>query len=160
MKVLYVGEQPTREDAAKKSIFLAGPSPRGSGDKMVGQHWRPEALKILSEKGFFGVVYVPLLEDGDWLGHFEKQMDWELEHLEKADVIAFWVPRDLKTLPGLTTNIEFGMYLKSGKIVLGSPPEADNMRYMTRLARLHDVYVSPTLDDMLRYAIKMTRGRR
>jgi len=154
MKAVYVGER-VKQEPGLKSIFLAGPSPRG--DK--GYNWRPDALSILRGLRFDGYVYLPLLDDGGWLKHFEKQMDWELEHLEKADVIAFWVPRDLETLPGLTTNIEFGMYLKSGKIVLGSPPEATNMRYMTRLAAMNDVFVSPTIDGTLRYAVEMTRGR-
>lgn len=40
------------------------------------------------------------------------------------------IPRDMRTLPGLTTNIEFGEYLHSGKIVVGFPETSDNNRYI------------------------------
>ncbi len=39
----------------KKSIFLAGPTPRNKEVKS----WRGEALEILQRLGFDGVVYVP-----------------------------------------------------------------------------------------------------
>lgn len=39
----------------KKSIFLAGPTPRK--EDIVS--WRKEAIKILEENNFDGIVYVP-----------------------------------------------------------------------------------------------------
>lgn len=39
----------------KKSIFLAGPTLR----KEIVKSWRPQAIEILEELGFDGVVYVP-----------------------------------------------------------------------------------------------------
>ena len=43
----------------KKSIFLAGPTPRSKEVKS----WRPEAIRLLKEKGFDGVVFVPEFEN-------------------------------------------------------------------------------------------------
>lgn len=68
---------------------------------------------------------------------FSRQVSWETEHLEKATVVLFWIPRDLEELPGFTTNIEFGEYMKSGKIVIGSPLDAPKMSYLKeRCSRL------------------------
>ena len=39
----------------KKSIFLAGPTPRG--ENVIS--WRTEACQLLENLGFDGVVYVP-----------------------------------------------------------------------------------------------------
>lgn len=39
----------------EKSIFLAGPTPRG--ENVIS--WRAEACEILKQLGFDGVVYVP-----------------------------------------------------------------------------------------------------
>ena len=154
MKAVFVGEHPDTGDT-RKGIFLAGPSPRGG----KGRNWRPDALESLEQQGFDGLVYVPLLEDGSWLGNFEMQMDWELHYLEIADIIAFWVPRDLETLPGLTTNIEFGLFVKSGKVVLGYPSNATHVRYMDRLARLHHVLVTHDFEHTLYLAMMLAKEK-
>lgn len=148
MKVVYVGE---RSESSGPSIFLAGPSPRKEKDF----HWRPEALRFLEEFGFDGQVFVPLKSNGAWLGDFKDQCNWELDHLEKATVIAFWVPRKIEGLPGFTTNVEFGLYVKSGKVVLGYPSEAEKMRYLRLLARRYDVSVFSDLEETMIEAISM-----
>jgi hypothetical protein len=153
LRTFWVGEHSASPRKKRRSIFLAGPSPRGD----VGHHWRPEAIAIIEKLRFNGDVYAPLLEDGGWLGDFDKQMDWELQYLEQADGIAFWVPRDLQTLPGLTTNVEYGLYVKSGKAVLGYPRSATHMRYMHRLADICDVPVAHTLEETLALAIRVAR---
>ncbi|HVV39327.1 MAG TPA: nucleoside 2-deoxyribosyltransferase domain-containing protein [Candidatus Paceibacterota bacterium] len=162
MKAIYVGQQPAKRDLKKDSIFLAGPSPRkdnifsptGSNPgENIGENWRLEALDVLEQQKFKGIVYVPLLEDGSWHTNFDMQMDWELKYLDYADVIAFWVPRNMQTLPGLTTNIEYGMYVDSGKIVLGYPFNAPHTRYMARLAQMRKVPTAQTLFQTLCLAI-------
>ena len=42
----------------------------------------------------------------------------------------FWVPRDPTTLPGFTTNVEFGRYVGSGRCVYGRPDRAPHTRYL------------------------------
>ncbi len=118
-------------------------------------NWRPEALRILSEHGFKGMVYVPLPREGDWAENYYAQVEWELDFLDKAHMIAFWIPRDLKHLPGFTTNVEFGMYLKSKKIVLGYPQGAAKMRYLDTVARVNNVPVYHSLEETLVCAMRM-----
>ncbi|HHX94024.1 MAG TPA: hypothetical protein GX690_02900 [Tenericutes bacterium] len=110
----------------KKSIFLAGPAP---GKEKV-KSWRIDAIQKLKEFGFDGVVYNP-----EYLGEkvgveLEKEILWQQETIEEATVILFWVPRNKKTLPGFTTNIEFGYWLNSGKIIYGRPDTAEEIGYL------------------------------
>ena len=108
------------------SIFLAGPTPRSP--EVLS--WRPEALDILTEVRFSGVVVVP--ERRDWLVKFsyQDQVEWEYQALEICSVIAFWVPRHVHTLPGFTTNVEFGRYVGSGRCVYGRPDDSPHTGYL------------------------------
>ena len=76
-----------------------------------------------------------------------------------ADVIVFWIPRDLDTLPGFTTNIEWGAWHRSGKVVLGAPPDAPKMRYLAANAEVHHIPFSYTLRDTLETSLsKLGQG--
>lgn len=149
LQVIYVPEQPP--ERFTKSIFLAGPSPRGAEHL----NWRPEALRILESLGYDGVVFVPLPRDGRWDYGYDTQVEWERIHLDMADVVVFWVPRDKKDLLGLTTNVEFGMFFDSGKAVLGYPEDAASMRYLDHHARREHVPVCSTLEETLRSAVEL-----
>ncbi len=125
MRVNYANEPVVK---GEKAIFLAGPTFRNSEITK----WRIEALEVLSKLNFDGVVYVPeykemmMSNDGEYL----HQVEWERAALEAATTILFWVPRDLKKLPGFTTNVEFGYWIHSGKIIYGRPNNAVKVRYL------------------------------
>ncbi len=142
MKVIHALEPLT------KSIFLAGPTPRS--DEVLS--WRPEALETLRWLDFKGEVYVPEPVNG-WHGDYDNQVWWELEALERATVVVFWVPRNLKTMPAFTTNVEFGMLVKSGKVLLGAPEGAPKMNYLKMLASKFNVRFYDDLDDLLKEAV-------
>lgn len=152
MQVIYVPNTPP--ETFTKSLFLAGPSPRDPSH----YDWRPEALAYLKELGYDGVVYIPLpVDHSDWRHGFDAQVDWEKKYLDMADVIVFWIPRDLKTLPALTTNVEYGMYLESGKVVLGFPDSATNMRYMASHADKQHIPQFRDLRETLMCALERVR---
>src|SRR3989304_8862396 len=109
MKVIYASEE---FHNPKFSVFLAGPTPREASVKS----WRPEFIDTLRIKGFKGSVFAP---ENRILGSpydFETQIAWEVEGLNKANIVIFWIPRVLQTMPAFTTNIEFGEFMHSGKI--------------------------------------------
>ncbi|MDM8557493.1 nucleoside 2-deoxyribosyltransferase domain-containing protein [Candidatus Parabeggiatoa sp. HSG14] len=113
------------------SIFLAGPTPRKDDIKS----WRPEALQLISELienyNIEIVVFIPEPRSGIDSINYLEQVEWEKRYLEMADTILIWMPRDMKTsLKGLTTNIEFGKYVESGKLFYGRPKKADKTRYL------------------------------
>lgn len=149
MQIVYALEAPPR--SFTKSIFLAGPSPREDHH----DNWREIALEMLGEKGYQGVVFVPLPRDGAWTLEYNDQVEWETQCLNMADVILFWVPRDMDTLPGLTTNVEFGMWVDSGKCILGAPTSAVKMRYLYHHAQKAHVPMFNTLRQSVDAAMEL-----
>jgi len=137
-------------EAFSKSIFLAGPSPRNS----FVSDWREPALTFLTRVGYDGVVFVPVPEIITGLSQddYDNQIEWERQAMEMSDVILFWVPRS-KTLPGFTTNVEFGEWMKSGKCVLAFPEGAPKMRYLVVKAKWNGIPVAHTLEEGLDMAL-------
>lgn len=137
---------------SSRSIFLAGPSPR----KLSTPSWRPEAIETLRALGWDGWILSPepfnnRQKDFD----YAKQIEWEQEGLELADAILFWVPRLLPDMPAFTTNVEFGMWCNSGKIVLGAPDYAEKMSYLFYYAKKLGIPNFNNLHDTAYAAIKL-----
>ena len=110
-------------------IFLVGPTPRSNDVPS----WRPEALKILEEAKFKGSIYVPEDKTGKYKHSYVDQVEWEHEALDHCNIygaILAWVPRDLETMPAFTTNVEFGIYVKSQSFFYGRPDGAPKNRYL------------------------------
>lgn len=158
MKVVYAKQE--FPDSWSFSIFLAGPTPR---DQDVPS-WRPDALawleKHAAEMGLSDmVVFVPEDEEGEFQGSYIDQVEWESKGLNFADVILFWVPRDLEWLPGFTTNVEFGKWCSSAKAVLGHPKDAPKTRYLDWLANDNGMPVPDhTLEDTCKTALEQHPG--
>ncbi len=146
-------------DAWTRALFLAGPSPRTASPR---PSWRPRALDVLRRLGFDGVVLVPEPPEGeDWADDSAASTRWELEGLRLADVIAFWIPRDYTHMPGFTTNVEFGAWIGSHKVVLGHPPGAPGTAYLDTLARGVSQSPSMSLEATLAAAMdRLSRGAR
>jgi len=138
----------------KPSVFLAGPTLRGE-DQDKYPDWRINAVQHFNRAGFDGALYVPSPMRGD----HAQQIDWEVFHLENATTILFWIPRRLDILPGFTTNIEFGEWMRSGKIVLGYPTDAKKMIYLIHRAKTYGIPLSNTLEGTVRNAIELTKEK-
>ncbi len=149
MQIVYVREE--IPESFDKAIFLAGPTPRSADVKS----WRPEALRILEDGGYNGIVFVPEGRDEKREGDYISQVDWEERCLNMADCILFWVPREIKTMPALTTNIEWGAWCDSGKAVFGAPPDAVKVSYQKLYADKFQVPAAATLKDTIDNAVKM-----
>ena len=135
----------------KKSIFLAGPTPRS--ESIVS--WRTEACKKLKELGFDGVVYVPEYSTWKPKADYTEQAMWERMALTEATVILFWIPRCLPDMPAFTTNVEFGYWLHTNKVIYGRPDDAEKIKYLDWLYEL-DYNEAPYNDfnKLLENAIK------
>jgi hypothetical protein len=147
MDILFA-DQPL--EVRHPSIFLAGPTPRSADVPS----WRPEALDLLRALRFAGTVLVP--EREEWTAQFSylDQVEWEHAGLEVCTVVAFWVPREVQTLPGFTTNVEFGRYVGSGRCVYGRPDGAPHTRYLDWLyTKLTGRQPENTLRGTLRAAV-------
>ena len=136
----------------EKSIFLAGPTPR----KQEIESWRNNACKYLKEQGFDGVVYVPEYSTWKPKADYVDQAEWEREALSNASVIAFWIPRTLPVLPAFTTNVEFGYWLHTGKILYGRPDDAKKIKYLDWLYK-KDMNIEPynNIRDLLVNSVEL-----
>lgn len=128
MKVVYTRQ--AYPDMGSKSIFLVGPTLRKDGLNAGHVSWRVEALKWLEEAGYDGYVYVPEPPDANWQCDYMDQVEWEHLGLTYATVIAAWICRDMDILPGFTTNVEFGRYVTSGRLIYGRPDGAPKTQYL------------------------------
>ena len=157
MQVLYVNTDKAILEKAwtgkEQGIFLAGPTPRS--DDVPS--WRPEAVEFLKAKGFTGNVFIPEDKGAERYADYDGQINWEWNGLDAATVQVYWVPRDLKTMPAFTTNVEFGLYAASGKCVLGYPEGAPKMRYLHALAEKFNMPVAHTLEETLDNALDLIK---
>ena len=149
MKVIYAQEDFPKSFAV--SLFLAGPTPRSSAVKS----WRPEALELLKQAGYQGVVFVPELRDGKWNGKFREQVAWEEKALNMSDCIIFWIPRNLADMPAFTTNVEYGEWFKSGKAILGAPKKAPKLNYLRVRGEKYFVPQFETLNETIKAGLEI-----
>ncbi|MBV9026823.1 MAG: NUDIX domain-containing protein [Streptomycetaceae bacterium] len=130
VQVVYASEEPPHCYVA--SIFLAGPSPRTADVAS----WRPQALNEIAlqwrQPGTL-VVFVPESRGGARDGGYASQLTWERIQRDRADEIVYWMPREMATMPGLSTNVEFGEDMDSGRVVLGCPDGAVHVRILQAL---------------------------
>ncbi|MEU6481997.1 nucleoside 2-deoxyribosyltransferase domain-containing protein [Streptomyces sp. NPDC047017] len=144
--------------ASSPSVFLAGPTPDKSAPV---PSWRPAAAAALDALWTGDqplTVLSPESRNGQRADRYETQVDWETDARAAATAILFWIPRDLRTLPGMTTNVEFGLDVSSGRAVLGCPPDCPNPernRYLIYVARRHSVPVCETLPDAATAALSL-----
>lgn len=140
------------------SVFLAGPTPRR--DCAVAS-WRPDAVAELARQWMGSApltVVSPESRGGRRAAHYDDQVDWETDARARATAILFWIPRDLRSLPGFTTNVEFGLDVGTGRAVLGCPPtcpDPERNRYLIAVARRHSVPVRETLAQTVRAALDL-----
>ena len=136
----------------QKSIFLAGPTPRGENV----ESWRTSACKYLEKNGFDGVVYVPEYSTWKPKADYVDQAQWERDALSNASVIAFWIPRTLPDMPAFTTNVEFGYWIHTGKVLYGRPDDAKKIKYLDWLYKT-DTNNEPfsSLEELLNGSIEL-----
>lgn len=158
MQVIYSNE-PAFVGSNKSSLFLVGPTPRS---KDVPS-WRPDALLILRQLNFDGIVLVPEIATGERFAGYDNQVEWEYSGLNHCDAIVAWVPRNMENMPALTTNVEFGYWLAKdpARVFYGRPDDAPSTRYLDWLyVKERNTFLSSPKNDipntlhlLLRYAV-------
>ena len=145
MTLIYSDEE-LKGDGFK--VFLAGPTPRTKEVKS----WRPDFISLLEYEGFKGNVFIAENKDGRPY-NCKAQTPWEVKNLQSADLVAFWIPRDLEEMPGFTTNIEFGEHMRSGKVVVGFPKEAPSTEYISVRCEMHSIPLFHSTEEVVAYII-------
>jgi len=120
-------------------IYLAGAIDMGEAE-----NWQKKVISILSKRDDLTLLnprrsnFEPQME--------EEQIKWELRALEKADVILMWFPRESNAPISL---LEFGLYLKSGKLLVGVENGFYRQRNIELTAQYHGVSVFHSLAELV-----------
>lgn len=100
------------------SVFLAGSIEQGSAED-----WQAMAAVRLADLD--GVILNPRREEWDasWPqsiedARFRGQVEWELDGLDRADVIAMWFAPETRAP---VTLLELGLMANTGKVIVGCP---------------------------------------
>ena len=127
--VLHPHEEEPADLRSYTGVFLAGTIDMGNS-----VDWQREAAETFARREGNYILYNP--RQDEWHpereGEMDYQVNWELEHLEKADwILMYFLPESLSPI----TLLEFGLYARSGKLVVVCPPEFyryDNIRISCR----------------------------
>lgn len=113
---------------AQPTVFLAGPTPRDHATAS----WRPGMIEAIHREHPDITIYSPESRDGRRAQSYDDQVGWEHRALTASTCILFYLWRDLTALPGFTTNVEFGLWVTSKKVVVVDPDECTKPEKMTR----------------------------
>ena len=101
-----------------RSLFLAGSIEMGTA-----ANWQKRLVDELGERDL--VVLDPRRDEWDasWTQsidnpQFRGQVEWELDNLDRADVIAMWFEPATKSP---ITLLELGLHAKDGRLIVGCP---------------------------------------
>lgn len=102
-----------KPDSKYFKVFLAGSIEQGKAEEWQDKIVKPfECTNIM----FFNP------RNDNWLykdkDSESKQIRWELDHLEKADLIAMYLDPNTKSCISL---LELGLYVNSGKLIVACP---------------------------------------
>lgn len=115
---VIVAPQALPENFGQPSIFLAGSIDNGAAEdwqKTFIAACRDEAITLLTPRRESWSA-APVLSAAD--ATFREQVEWELDALERADVIAMYFSPGSKAPISL---LEFGLWARSGKLVVACP---------------------------------------
>ncbi|WP_299437519.1 nucleoside 2-deoxyribosyltransferase domain-containing protein [uncultured Aquimarina sp.] len=116
MKVITA---PTKIELGKNlSVFLAGSIEVG-----VAERWQDIVIKKLSKENVTLLNPRRASWDASWKQEidnpvFKEQVSWELEALEKSDMIIMYFDKNTKSP---ITLLELGLFARSGKLIVCCP---------------------------------------
>ena len=136
---------PLADTSGFTGIFLAGTIDMGNS-----RDWQTETFEYFSSLPGKYILFNP--RQGNWdgskPGEMDYQVNWELEHLEQADIIIMYI---IGTSKSPITLLEMGLFARSGKLYVACEPDFyrhDNVRITC--AR-YGVPLYDTLEEMLEY---------
>ncbi len=140
---------PTRVDLSPgaRSVFLAG-----SIDMGQAEDWQSTVTRALGDRDV--VILNPRRDEWDasWeqdiaFAPFREQVEWELEGLERATIIAvYFAP----TSKAPVTLLELGLFAKSDRVVVCCPEGYWRRGNVEIVCRRYEVQMATDLDALVR----------
>lgn len=129
-----------------KTVFLAGSIEMGAA-----VDWQSEVESRLSD--FDGTILNPRRDDWDssWeqttiKEQFNYQVSWELNHLDKCDIIFMYFAPNTKSPISL---LELGLYANSGKMIVCCPKEFWRHGNVSIVCTRYNIPLFDNLDDTI-----------
>lgn len=135
---------PERRHKKYTKIFLAG-----SIDSGVAADWQRATVQLFADRGHGRyVLYNPRRDAWNPADKQEQeyQINWELEHLEKADLIFMNILGDSRSPISL---LEMGLHSASGKLYVACPPEYYRYENVRLTCARYHIPLYNSLTDLL-----------
>jgi hypothetical protein len=124
-------------------LYLAGAIDLG-----CAPDWQSEVIRALGDLPGL-VVLNPRRPTFD-PSRLDEQIRWELDALAAADLILLWLPA---TASAPVSLLEAGLYMSSGKLVVGVEPAYQRQRNIELTAQRYGVPIHGTLDALTQHAV-------
>lgn len=141
-----VSPSPIPADDTRIKVFLAG-----SIDMGGSEDWQARATRELSDAGVvllnprradWNRAWKPVAEEPE----FRRQVEWELDALQRADVILmYFAPGSQSPI----TLLELGLHADSGKVMLACPDGFWRKGNVDIVARRHRIRAYESLDALI-----------
>jgi hypothetical protein len=130
----------------RMSIFLAGSIEMG-----LAEDWQSMIEKELDDHNV--TIYNPRRDswDSSWVQsihneEFREQVEWEMDHLDKSDVIVMYFDENTKSPISL---LELGLYASSGKMIVYCPEGFWRKGNVDIVAQRYDITQVNSFNELL-----------
>ena len=121
-------------------VFLAGAIDMGNA-----VNWQDDVINQLSQRT--GLILVNPRRPHFTPDTLDEQIHWELDALEKVDFVLMWFPKDAKAP---ISFFEAGLYLRSGKLLIGAEDGFYRRRNLEITCKRYEVPLYSTIDSLCR----------
>lgn len=100
-----------------KTVFLAGSIEMGTAtdwQSALVSRLPPDVVALNPRREAWDASWRQSIDEP----RFREQVEWELDGLERADLVAMWFAPETKSP---ITLLELGLFARSGKVVVGAP---------------------------------------
>lgn len=153
MVQIYTAPDYTYQEDGNTSIFLAGTI--DSGDS---ENWQEQLSEILSLHEDLDLhIFNPRREywpDSNDNEEVTRQILWEQEHLDKADIIIMNILGDSKSPISL---LELGLYARSGKLAVFCPEEFYRFENVRQTCKAYNIPLIKTNNLLMIYTYIMQK---
>jgi hypothetical protein len=147
---VVLAPNPYIRDPTRKSVFLSG------SIESVIPGWRTRVIEALSHLSV--TILNPLRTDWDktWKEdisdeRFNKQVVWELEMMEAADIVAVYFAPDTQAA---ITLLELGLSAKSGRVVIACPKGYWKRGNIQIVCEKYEIDLLDSVDELIERLLK------
>lgn len=146
MSLVVTAPDAVPANAPRPWIFLAGSIELGRAEP-----WQERIIAALSDRTPTVLNPRRVAWDASWRQElddprFAEQVEWELDHLERADLIVWYAA------PGTTSPIsllELGLHARAGKVLACCPPGFQRRGNVAAVCRRHGIAMHDDLDGLV-----------